>query len=82
MREDFLNLEIYHSYTSGPPADTSMFGFGCLVEKTEQLGAAVYVNAHPLPVLKDFGGEWNMIPKTAGPAWGARYKRCLYGKRH
>ena len=57
MREDFLNLEIYHSYTSGPPADTSMFGFGCLVEKTEQLGAAVYVNAHPLPVLKDFGGE-------------------------
>lgn len=44
MSEDFLNLKIYCSYKSGLLGDTSMFGFDCLVVKTELLAAVVYAN--------------------------------------
>lgn len=54
-----------------------MFALGCLAVKTELLGAAVYVNVHPLSVLKDFGGG-AMIPGVARLPWGGWFKNCLY----
>lgn len=40
-----------------------MFGLGCLAVKIEQLRAVMYVNAHPLSLLKEFGAGSATIPK-------------------